>query len=64
MFKLFQIALNSISLSHLITLRLPATLEKRLINLTWTVESGQSEIVVGQDEEEVEAIGAEEALKL
>lgn len=64
MFKLFQIALYSISLSHLITLRLPAALEKRLINLTWTVESGQSEIVVGQDEEEVEAIGAEEALKL
>lgn len=64
MFKQFQIALNSISLSHLITLRLPATLEKCLINLTWTVESGQSEIVVGQDEEGVEAIGAEEALKL
>lgn len=62
----------SFSLAHLITLRLPATLEKCLINLTWTVESGQSEIVVGQDEAEAEAaeeaaevaVGAKEALKL
>lgn len=60
--------LRLFSLTHLITLRLPATLEKCLINLTWTVESGQSEIVVGQDEAEAEAeeveVGAKEALKL